>query len=178
MLIILLGGLSACRPSPNRIPPKISVEELKQVVFSDTEHYKIVYLYNPLCGSCISTFSEISDYIENIEENLPVRCYMFSVDSYRWYLPEINSASKEIKTFWISKESEASYQSDTNYVENILRVFIPDSSVSIYEGTPQTLIFSPENILLRVHEGSLVVPADISVLKRNISAINFSIIQQ
>ena len=103
---------------------------------------------------------------------------MFSIDSYRWYLPGINTYSKVIKPFWISKESEILYQSDTNYVENILRVFVPDSSVYIDESTPQILVFSPENLLLRTIEDSLIVPANISILERNMSPNVFSIIQQ
>ncbi len=166
MLIILFAGLSACGTPQNHSPQRVSVEKLKEIVFSDTTHYKIVYLYNPLCGSCRSTLSEILD---TSKEKQSIQCYALSIDSYRWYLPGIDIFGKGIKPFWISEESSLLYKSDSDYVERILRVFIPDTTVSVFEGTPQTLIFYPNNELLKTHEESFVVPADISFLKDNLN---------
>lgn len=90
---------------------------------------------------------------------------MFSVDDYRWYLPEFDLNREDTQIFWITEESSALYEADSNYIEKILRVFIPDLSVAIFEGTPQTLIFSPQNELLLSHADTIVIPADISFLK-------------
>lgn len=151
-IVLLAINLSSCKKSGGKFPRKVTVSELKDIILSDSNSYRMVYVYNPLCNSCGEQMKQYAaNYLKG--KNKDVHHYMVAVQPNRWRFHSDTLMrfvlDKDIKLFAIADTTAKYTKAEETYVMNIVADLIQDTTVSLHDGTPQSFFLSENNKLLK-----------------------------
>lgn len=186
ILLLVIGTLltvylSSCSSTTDKSPQKVTVAELKDLIYSDSNHYRVVYLYNSLCNSCEEQLQHYAArYLKG--NNRDIHHYIVALQPNRWKFH-----SDTIMSFVMDKNVHLLAIEDTNvkftkvdekYPVNIMTYLLQDPTLTLHDGTPQSLIISNDNIFLHstyyTDGKTIVTPCEISdVADYNISELDF-----
>ncbi|MBQ9440228.1 MAG: hypothetical protein IJU35_06540 [Paludibacteraceae bacterium] len=151
-IVLLAISLSSCKKSGGKVPRKVTVSELKDIVLSDSNNYRMVYVYDPLCNSCGEQMQQYAaNYLKG--KNKDVHHYMVSVQPNRWRFHSdtlmMFVLDKDIELFAIADTTAKYTKAEETHVMNIIADLIQDTTVSLHDGTPQSFFLSDNNKLLK-----------------------------
>ncbi|MEA4968415.1 hypothetical protein SDC9_37568 [bioreactor metagenome] len=188
LLLIFIVLLLSCEHKKNNnilIPNKISVCKLVEYINSDTNNYKVIYIYNPYCKPCEDQFRFLIETSKQNENNR-VKYYLIS-ESRDWKFIDTSLnyffLEENVVLLNINDTNSEFTKNNADWINNIVNKVIREDSINIHGGTPQTLILSKNSQLLKslwkTDSNSLITPTSISdIYGQDLSKIDFSKIIQ
>lgn len=167
-IVLLAICLSSCTKKTDKNPLNITVSGLKGLILSDSNSYRMVYIYDPLCNSCGEQMQQYAvNYLNG--KNCNIHHYLVALQPNRW---RFNSDTlmkfalvKDIGLFVIDDTTVRYTKMDETYVMNIIADLILDTTVTLHDGTPQSFFLSDNNKLLKstfvVGEERIVMPCEV-----------------
>ncbi len=141
-LIFLFIFLYACNEQNNNLPHCTTVNELRKEVLSEKDCYKIVFLYDSSCGQCERHFNYMCNTFDKNENIDSIKYYLVSLSKY-WTLPDTSFNN------FVHKNNVNTYIDTNNSAKSFVKELVTDTSIFLHNGTPYTIIFSPDNKILK-----------------------------
>lgn len=183
--ILLLFSCEHKKKNNIVMPKNISVCKLVEYINNNTNNYKVIYIYNPYCKPCEEQFRFLIETSKQNKKN-SVQFYLISENrEWKFIDTSLNTFFLENNVLLLNiKDTNAEFSiNNTDRITNIVNKIIREDSINIYDGTPQTLILSKNNQLLKsfwkIDNDSIITPTSIiDIYGQDFSKIDFSEIIQ
>ena len=167
--MLLAICLTSCIKNNNRNPEKVTVAKLKELITDDSNSYRMVYIYNSLCNSCEDQMKKYASYYLN-GVNREVHHYLVSLQPNRWKFHSdtlnVFLEDKRIQLLVVDDSNRKYSIADENYIINIVSELLLDTTVTLYNGTPQSFFLSNCNKLLKstfvIDNERFIVPCEVA----------------